>query len=146
ASAGANKLSDMGGLMKLHPLVGWMFFIVALALVGIPPLSGFLGKVLIVRGGLSGGHYVLTGLALALSLAVLYSLIKVFMGAFWGESPRLQESKPVRIHKTAYAAAIGLTVMVIVRGVGAEWIYSYTSQAGAVLSDPSLYINAVLKE
>lgn len=146
ASAGANKLSDMGGLMKRHPLVGWMFFIVALALVGIPPLSGFLGKVLIVRGGLSGGHYVLTGLALASSLAVLYSLIKVFMGAFWGESPRLQESKPVRIHKTAYAAAIGLTVMVIVLGVGSEWIYSYTSQAGAVLSDPSLYINAVLKE
>lgn len=146
ASADANKLSDMGGLMKRHPVVGWMFFIVALALVGIPPLSGFLGKVLIVRGGLSGGHYVLTGLALASSLAVLYSLIKVFMGAFWGESPRLQESKPVRIHKTAYAAAIGLTVMVIVLGVGSEWIYSYTSQAGAVLSDPSLYINAVLKE
>ena len=57
ASAGANKLSDMGGLMKRHPLVGWMFFIVALALVGIPPLSGFLGKVLIVRGGLSEGHF-----------------------------------------------------------------------------------------
>ncbi|WP_127593655.1 Na+/H+ antiporter subunit D [Paenibacillus lautus] len=146
ASAGTNKLSDMGGLMKRHPLVGWMFFIVALALVGIPPLSGFLGKVLIVRGGLSEGHYVLTGLALASSLAVLYSLIKVFMGAFWGESPGQQESKPVRIHRTAYAAAIGLTVMVIVLGVGSEWIYSYTSQAGAVLSDPSLYINAVLKE
>jgi multicomponent Na+:H+ antiporter subunit D len=146
ASAGTNKLSDMGGLMKRHPLVGWMFFIVALALVGIPPLSGFLGKVLIVRGGLSEGHYVLTGLALASSLAVLYSLIKVFIGAFWGESPGQQESKPVRIHRTAYAAAIGLTVMVIVLGVGSEWIYSYTSQAGAVLSDPSLYINAVLKE
>lgn len=146
ARAGTNKLSEMGGLMKRHPLVGWMFFIVALALVGIPPLSGFLGKVLIVRGGLSEGHYVLTGLALASSLAVLYSLIKVFMGAFWGESPGQQESKPVRIHRTAYAAAIGLTVMVIVLGVGSEWIYSYTSQAGAVLSDPSLYINAVLKE
>ncbi|RAR40924.1 Na+/H+ antiporter subunit D [Paenibacillus sp. MDMC362] len=146
ASAGANKLSDMGGLMKSHPLVGWMFFIVALALVGIPPLSGFLGKVLIVRGGLSEGHYGLTGLALASSLAVLYSLIKVFMGAFWGESPGHTESQPVRIHRTAYVAAIGLTVMVIVLGVGSEWIYSYTSQAGAVLSDPSLYINAVLKE
>ena len=86
------------------------------------------------------------GLALASSLAVLYSLIKVFMGAFWGESPGHTESQPVRIHRTAYVAAIGLTVMVIVLGVGSEWIYSYTSQAGAVLSDPSLYINAVLKE
>lgn len=147
ASAGTNKLSEMGGLMRRHPLVGWMFFIAALALVGIPPLSGFLGKVLIVRGGLSEGHYWLSGLALASSLAVLYSLIKVFMGAFWGEAPGQSEpQQPARIHRTAYAAAIGLTVMVIVLGVGSEWIYSYTSQAGAVLSDPSLYINAVLKE
>ncbi|WP_145037849.1 Na+/H+ antiporter subunit D [Paenibacillus sp. Y412MC10] len=146
ASAGASKLSDMGGLMKRHPLVGWMFFIVALALVGIPPLSGFLGKVLIVRGGLSEGHYALTGLALASSLAVLYSLIKVFMGAFWGEFPGPNESRPVRIHRTAYAGAILLAIIVIVLGVGSEWVYTYTSQAGAVLSDPSLYIQAVLKE
>ncbi|QOT11690.1 Na+/H+ antiporter subunit D [Paenibacillus sp. JNUCC32] len=146
ASAGASKLSEMGGLMKRHPLVGWMFFIVALALVGIPPLSGFLGKVLIVRGGLSEGHYALTGLALASSLAVLYSLIKVFMGAFWGEFPGPNESRPVRIHRTAYAGAIGLAIIVIVLGVGSEWVYSYTSQASAVLSDPSLYIHAVLKE
>lgn len=147
ASAGTNKLSEMGGMMKRHPLVGWMFFIAALALVGIPPLSGFLGKVLIIRGGLSEGHYWLSGLALASSLAVLYSLIKVFMGAFWGDVPGPRDTQqPVRIHRTAYAAVIGLSVMVIVLGVGSEWIYSYTSQAGAVLSDPSLYINAVLKE
>ncbi|EFU39780.1 NADH/Ubiquinone/plastoquinone (complex I) [Paenibacillus vortex V453] len=147
ASGGTNKLSEMGGLMKRHPLVGWMFFIAALALVGIPPLSGFLGKVLIIRGGLSEGHYWLSGLALASSLAVLYSLIKVFMGAFWGDVPGSRDTQqPVRIHRTAYAAVIGLSVMVIVLGVGSEWIYSYTSQAGAVLSDPSLYINAVLKE
>jgi len=146
AAGGSNKLSEVGGLMKRHPLVGWMFFIVTLALVGIPPLSGFLGKVLIVSGGLSGGHYWLTGLALASSLAVLYSLIKVFMGAFWGESPAHTESQTVIIPRTAYVAAVGLTVMVLVLGFGSEWVYSYTSQAGAVLSDPSLYIQAVLKE
>lgn len=146
AAAGANKLGEMGGLMKRHPLVGWMFFIVTLALVGIPPLSGFLGKVFLIRGGLSEGHYWLTGLALASSLAVLYSLIKVFMGAFWGESPAHTELQTVIIPRTAYVAAIGLTVMVFVLGIGSEWVYSYTSQAGAVLSDPSLYIQAVLKE
>lgn len=148
-AAGTNKLGEMGGLMKRHPVVGWMFFIVTMALVGIPPLSGFLGKVFLIRGGLSEGHYWLTGLALASSLVVLYSLIKVFMGAFWGESPRHTEHtelQPTKIPRTAYMAAIGLTVMVFVMGIGSEWVYSYTSQAAAVLSDPSLYIQAVLKE
>ncbi|MGG1880273.1 Na+/H+ antiporter subunit D [Paenibacillus cisolokensis] len=146
AGAGTDKLGGMGGLMRRYPAVGWMFFIVALALVGIPPLSGFLGKVLLVRGGLDEGHYWLTALALASSLMVLYSLIKVFMAAFWGESKEMDQAEPAPIHRSAYVAAIGLTVVVVAVGVGSEWVYSLATQAGAVLSDPSLYIEAVLKE
>lgn len=101
---------------------------------------------LILQGGLQEGHYWLSGIGLLSSLLVLYSLIKVFMGAFWGDSPARREQQPVKIPRTAYGAAIGLTLIVILMGVGSEWVYSYTSQAGAVLTDPSLYINAVLKE
>ena len=108
----------MGGLMKRHPLVGWMFFIVAWLWSASRPLADSLARFLSSAVVLSEGHFWLTGLALASSLAVLYSLIKVFMGAFWGESPGHTESQPVRIHRTAYVAAIGLTVMVIVLGVG----------------------------
>ncbi|KKO52377.1 Na+/H+ antiporter subunit D [Paenibacillus sp. DMB20] len=146
AAAGTNKLNEMGGLIKKYPALGWMFFILVLALVGIPPLSGFPGKVLLVRGGIGEGHFWLTGVAVASSLLVLYSLIRVFMGAFWREDPLLPASEKKKWHGAAYVSAVALFMLVIGLGLGSEWVYSYTGQAADVLVDPSIYIEAVLKE
>ncbi|WP_054955341.1 Na+/H+ antiporter subunit D [Paenibacillus dakarensis] len=146
AAAGTNKLSEMGGLIKRYPLIGWMFFILTLALVGIPPLSGFPGKVLMVRGGISQGDILLTIVAVASSLIVLYSLIRVFIGAFWREDYLLPIRDQKKWHGTAYVSVVGLFILVIVLGLGSEWVYSYAGQAGEVLANPSIYIDAVLKE
>ncbi|WP_336076814.1 Na+/H+ antiporter subunit D [Paenibacillus sp. 203] len=143
-AAGTDQLKDMGGLIKRYPLIGWMFFILALALVGIPPLSGFAGKVLITRGGLDAGMLTLSLIGLGSSFLVLYSLIKVFKLAFWGNEPEGDLPK-IRL-KSVNAVAAGLLVLVILMGIGADWVYSYVAQAGDVLAHPALYIEAVIKE
>ncbi|WP_019635831.1 Na+/H+ antiporter subunit D [Paenibacillus fonticola] len=144
-AAGTSDLRQMGGLIKRYPLLGWMFFAVTLALVGIPPLSGFTGKLLIIQGGFAAGQYVWTGVALASSLLVLYSLMRVFMGAFFGEEQLAAAKEPVQMKGMISAAAV-LLVLIVVIGIGSEWVYSFVSQAGDVLADPGIYINAVLKE
>ncbi|MGP0575433.1 Na+/H+ antiporter subunit D [Paenibacillus peoriae] len=143
-AAGTDQLKDMGGLIKRYPLIGWMFFTLALALVGIPPLSGFAGKVLITRGGLDAGMLTLSLIGLGSSFLVLYSLIKVFRLAFWGNEPEGDLPK-IRL-KSVNAVAAGLLVLVILMGIGADWVYSYVAQAGDVLAHPALYIEAVIKE
>lgn len=65
-----------------------MFFVLALAIVGIPPFSGFAGKVLLIRGGLDAGMLTLSLIGLGSSFLVLYSLIKIFRLAFGETSPR----------------------------------------------------------
>ncbi|MBP1996318.1 Na+/H+ antiporter subunit D [Paenibacillus eucommiae] len=145
ALAGTDKLQQMGGLITRNPLLGWMFFISALAMVGVPPLSGFIGKLLIVQGGLESGFYWTTGISLALSLLLLTSMLNIFMNAFWGEEKMAGDGiwKSPRLLLVVSAA---LLILVIFLGVGAEWVDPYVSQAADVLLDAQLYIDAVLKE
>lgn len=153
-AAGTAKLQEMGGLIKQYPYLGWMFFVAALAIAGIPPLSGFAGKLMIVRGGFAAEQYALAALSLASSFIVLYSLIRIFMHAFWGrenEQPsgeKAAEARAVRNRGawTGMASAAVLTVIVVLMGLGSEWVYSFVSGAGDTLLNPSLYVDAVLKE
>jgi len=142
AAAGTDRLQEMGGLIRQYPLIGWMFFVLALALVGVPPLSGFAGKVMIIRSGFAEGAYALAAIGLASSFAVLYSLIKVFRHAFWGteRGPK----RGIAGWRGQTAAAAGLFVLMVAMGLGSEWVYSFVSQAGEVLMQPEIYIRAVL--
>src|SRR5699024_7547255 len=83
---GKTRIGQMSGLIRNYPVLGWLFFIVTMSLAGIPPLSGFIGKYLIGRGTVESGTYVLLALAFISSLFVLYSLLRIFMNCFWGET------------------------------------------------------------
>ncbi|REK72009.1 Na+/H+ antiporter subunit D [Paenibacillus paeoniae] len=149
AVAGTKKLSQMGGLIRSHPYLGWMFFVTVLAIAGIPPFSGFAGKLMIIRGGFAAENYLLATLSVASSLVVLYSLIRIFMAAFWGEESEraggvMEERKSDYRFKLLCGA--GLLVLVIAMGIGAEWVYGFVSEAGQTLIQPAIYIDAVLKE
>jgi multicomponent Na+:H+ antiporter subunit D len=143
AIAGTSQLKKMGGLIKHHPGLGWMFFIGAVALAGVPPLSGFIGKLLILQGGLQDGFYVIVGISLVSSLLILYSIMKVFMKGFWSEVKLNRDEEHDSDKGLLWPCAI-LVLFTIGLGLGAEWIYDlYISQAAAVLLDPALYIEAV---
>lgn len=143
--AGTSNLRKMGGLIKFNPLLGWMFFIAALALVGVPPLSGFVGKFLIIQGGLSGEFYLIVALSLISSLLILYSVIKIFLNGFWGEV-KLSKEEQKGTTKGLLYPCVFLLILSISLGLGAEFAYPYISQAADTLMEPSAYINAVLKE
>ena len=92
---GTSKIREISGLIQLHPQLGWMFFIGALSLAGIPPLSGFIGKVLITMGTFQTDYFWLGGIGLLTSLMVLYSLMKIFMECFWGNTELTPEMEKV---------------------------------------------------
>lgn len=91
-------MERMSGLIYHYPLLGWLFFLVMLALAGIPPLSGFIGKIYVAQGVLEGGAYVLLIVGLIASMFVLYSLLRVFTNCFWGE-PSISEDDRVVLKK-----------------------------------------------
>ncbi|NLF80425.1 MAG: Na+/H+ antiporter subunit D [Clostridia bacterium] len=147
---GHGRLQEISGLIRNHPLTGWLFFITALALTGLPPWSGFPGKVLIIRQALAGGaehggYFWLAGIALLSSLMVLYSLLRIFINGFWGETvlPRAMEKGSAK--GLLYPCLI-LTLAGALLGIGAELFYPYIALAGNGLMNPDIYLQAVLGE
>jgi NADH-quinone oxidoreductase subunit L len=53
----SNNMSDMGGLRKFMPWTFWTFLIGSLALMALPPLSGFWSKDEVLVGALQAGGY-----------------------------------------------------------------------------------------
>lgn len=84
--SGTTDLQSLGGLSTLSPLLAVIFFIPAINLAGIPPLSGFLGKLGLLRAGVEDGGalaYVLVAGGTVTSLLTLYALLKAWNLAFW---------------------------------------------------------------
>ncbi|MGN7387376.1 Na+/H+ antiporter subunit D [Sporosarcina sp. SAFN-015] len=142
---GTSNLRKMGGLMKTHAPLGWFYLIAAFGLAGIPPLSGFIGKLLIAQGAFQADNVWGSILILASSLIVLLSVIRIFIYAFWGEPVELPKTKR-KPYVRMMLPTIVLVILSVFYGVGTEWLIPYVTDATDVLLQPSIYIDAVLKE
>ena len=143
ALTGTGKIDKMSGLIRNYPLLGWLFFIVILSLAGIPPFSGFIGKVLIGQGAIQTGSYVLLALAFISGIFVLYSLLRIFLNSFWGETIISKEDE-VPLKRNLMIPCVLLALATALLGVGAEAISSYVSDAAETLMNPDIYIEAIL--
>src|SRR5690554_5050728 len=83
---GSTSINQLGGLLKAAPVIAMLYFIPALNLGGIPPFSGFLGKLALFEATAAEGSvlgYVLIGTGALVSLLTLYALVRVWNMAFW---------------------------------------------------------------
>lgn len=143
ALTGKSKINQMSGLIRNYPVLGWLVFVVTLSLAGIPPFSGFLGKILVGEATIQNGSYTLLALAFISSLFVLYSLLRIFMNCFWGETIISMEDE-VPLKKSWLVPSVLLSIATFVLGVGAESIAVYVNDAAYTLMNPEVYIDAVL--
>ncbi len=144
---GTFDLKKLGGAYQNLPVLATLFLISALALAGLPPLSGFFAKLGLVQTGLAAENYVIVGVALGVSLLTLYSMIKIWTEAFWKETAGHDVS---RVHADdAWRAIIASTAMLavisVLMGVGASPAFDLALRAGAQLANPAAYIQAVLE-
>lgn len=142
---GTDKLRNFSGLILFRPLLGWLFFIAVLALAGVPPLSGFVGKVMILQGALSKGELMFSIIGILSSLLVLYSVLKIFIHSFWGET-LMSKGEEHSTGKSALLPGTILAVCIAALGLGAEWVNTYIYQAVDVMMNPALYIKAVFSQ
>jgi multicomponent Na+:H+ antiporter subunit D len=166
---GSSSMDRLAGLAKLSPLLALLFFVPAMNLAGIPPFSGFLGKLGLIQAGIGLG----TPLAYALviggvltSLLTLLAVARVWNRAFWRKAEDAEHPDPVLLApapvaardtapeggtaavrllpRTMVGSTLGLVVMGVALTVFAGPLFQVADQSAAAMLDRSAYIQAVL--
>ncbi len=133
ALAGSYDLRRIGGLCKARPGLALLFAVPALALVGIPPLSGFWAKLMLVQAALGSGHIAWAAMALMVSVLTLYSMMKLWLEGFWKPHPDA-DWQPARVRLGgAWAAALLLAGVTLAIGLAPQWLAGFAQAAAATL-------------
>lgn len=151
---GSSDSTRLGDLARIAPVVGILFFVPAMNLAGIPPFSGFLGKIGLLQAGVAdGGWLALTVVvgSVVTSLLTLYAVAKVWGRAFWSENARgLTGQGPLRggYHEALGAGVLVPTTALVLVGVGltvvAGPLFEITTRAAVDLMLRTPYLEAVL--
>jgi NADH-quinone oxidoreductase subunit L len=114
---GEQNLKRMGGLRRQMPVTFWTMCIASLSLAGLPGLSGYFSKDLILEAGFESGHFFVTlcGIVTTL-LTALYSW-RLMSLAFFGE-PRGYNLTPHEGPASMRVPLVVLAVCCVVVGLG----------------------------
>jgi multicomponent Na+:H+ antiporter subunit D len=151
---GTTTLDRLGGLARLTPVLGIIFFLPALNLAGIPPFSGFLGKLGLLQAGVADDGalaWLLVAGSVVTSLLTLYAIGRVWNLAFWrtphAQTPAVESVVPGRVLPRLMVAS---TLALVVQGTGLTVVsgplFDVTSRTAAELLDREPYVRAVFAE
>ncbi len=140
-AVGSIDLRDLGGLVEESPTLAGGFFVGGLALVGIPPLSGFFGKMLVFDVTARAGADVALGVALVGAVLTIAYVSRAWNRGFWGEpSEAVADARPYGV-QAAVVVVLGLAVVAI--GVGFDPVFEAAEAAASAATATDAYIEAV---
>ena len=127
-------------------VLGSLFFVGCIALVGLPPLSGFLGKALVLAAApLDARGSWLWGVTLGASLLALVACSRAGSLIFWNVADRSGKAPVTRHALWRTAPVIGLLGAVVLLTVLAGPAADYTRATARQLVEPADYVSTVLQ-
>ena len=161
--AGTANMDRLGGLARISPIIAVLFFIPAMNLAGIPPFSGFLGKIGLMTAGVGLGTplaWVLVGASVLTSLLTLLVMVRVWARAFWrkvedvehppakltnaANQDREERTGRRRVAAGMLVPTVGLVSLGVAFTVVAGPLYNLSDQAARDMLARTPYIEAVL--
>jgi multicomponent K+:H+ antiporter subunit D len=129
-------------------LTSALFFTAAIAMTGLPPLSGFVGKLLILDAAFTSPLGVwIWAVVLGSSLISVVGFARAGSTLFWKAKSiphpedHVMEPAPAAL---SYVAIAGLLTLLVAHTVFAGPIYAYTQATSAQLFAPEPYLSTVL--
>lgn len=126
-------------------LVGSAFMLLGIAMTGMPPLSGFFGKVMILNAALAHSWFIaILAVVLASGLLMIISVARTGSVLFYNVEKARPNAAPPQLNRLAFAAIIGLLVTSPLLVVFAKPLSSVAEQTAMQLYDSRGYASAVL--
>ncbi len=144
-AGGSDKIVP-GAVLAQHGLVASMFFIAAIAMAGMPPLSGFIGKLLVLDAARGETlTWVIWTVILVTSLVAIVGFARAGSLIFW-KTEALPDAAPSDVGRPAltFTAAGSLVACIVMMTLLAGPLTDFLSATSAQLFEPSIYIHAVL--
>lgn len=145
---GYREYKYLYGLAKREPFFGVAFIFMIFAIGGVPPFSGFPGKVLIFQGAVQNGNYIGLALMILTSLLAMYSLFRILFIMYFGDADGEQvDYNPVPVHRKSIIGI--LAIVVLVMGLAAPAVMNVTKNATELNTNDAYFhhlVNPHLKE
>ncbi len=126
--------------------VGLLFITAAIAATGLPPVSGFIGKLLILKSTAALPDWGWTwGVILGTTLIGVIGFARVGSAVFWQAAPG-DKIPRAPISSADCAAPVLALALLAALSAGAGWASAYADAAAAQVLDPALSARAVLGE
>jgi multicomponent Na+:H+ antiporter subunit D len=135
-------MAGLGGLYRDQPLFAALAMVPLFSLAGVPPLSGFLGKLAIIEGTFAAGAYWLGGLVLVVGLLTLLSMARAWADVLW--KPAVDATDLGSPGVPLLAAIAGLSLVTLAMTFGAEPLLELTARGARQLLQRDEYMRAVL--
>lgn len=130
------------GLGKVVPLAGVLFLLGGMGLAGIPPMNGFISKLILVRSGIEAQEYLSLALLVLASIITLIYVIRAYQTIWWQPLPEGVKPKSYGDLLIAPIILIGLS---LVLGIWSEPLLHLAETTVNWMDSPLDYIQAVLK-
>jgi multicomponent K+:H+ antiporter subunit D len=141
---GTGDLREARPPVAQNGLLAALFFAAAIALAGMPPLSGFIGKLLILQAG-AGEMTVVWPVILVTSLLLILGFAAAGSQLFWKSAALRPEGRPepqAASEPLAFVAVSGVLACLVAITVLAGPAMRFLSATAAGLYDPVPYIAA----